>query len=98
VSAEGGRGRDERPLIGSVAINIAPIHPPHSTAPHRHLKPPHHTCHHHLFFSLQAVAVAQTAINERLARNLSPADFPFLEGIIQRRMYDPLYVPLIPTA
>lgn len=52
------------------------------TQPHRH----------------QAVAVAQTAINEKLARNLTPADFPFLEGIIQRKMYDPVYVPLIPVS
>lgn len=41
--------------------------------------------------------MAQTAINEKLARNLTPADFPFLEGIIQRKMYDPVYVPLIPV-
>lgn len=42
--------------------------------------------------------MAQAAINEKLARNLTPADFPFLEGIIHRRMYDPTYVPLIPQA
>jgi hypothetical protein len=45
----------------------------------------------------QAVAVAQTAITEKLARNFTPADIPFLEGIIQRKMYDPVYVPLVPV-
>lgn len=56
----------------------------------------HATHRRHDKKNAQAVAVAQTAINEKLARNLTPADLPFLEGIIQRRMYDPVYVPLIP--
>jgi hypothetical protein len=32
---------------------------------------------------------------EKLARNLTVADLPYLEGIIQRKMYDPTYVPLV---
>lgn len=43
----------------------------------------------------QAVATAQTAINEKIARNLSPADLPHLEAIIRRKMYEPRYVSLV---
>lgn len=44
----------------------------------------------------QAVAVVQAAIHEKLARNLTAADLPYLEGIIRKKMYNPVYVPLIP--
>jgi hypothetical protein len=38
---------------------------------------------------------SQAAVLEKLARNLTVADLPYLEGIIQRKMYDPTYVPLV---
>ena len=37
----------------------------------------------------------QAAVMEKLARNVGVADLPYLEGIIQRKMYDPTYVPLV---
>jgi hypothetical protein len=42
-----------------------------------------------------AVAVAHTAITERISRNLTPADIPNLDKIISKRFYDPVYVPLV---
>jgi hypothetical protein len=43
----------------------------------------------------QAVAAAQSAINDKISRHLTPSDFPYLESIIARKMYDPRYVPLV---
>ncbi|GAB5035354.1 nad-dependent malic enzyme [Nannochloropsis oceanica] len=42
-----------------------------------------------------ATEVAKAAVMEKLARNVGVADLPYLEGIIQRKMYDPTYVPLV---
>jgi hypothetical protein len=41
--------------------------------------------------SLQAIAVAHTAIHEKIARNLTTADLPNLEHILRRKTYNPVF-------
>ena len=45
--------------------------------------------------SRQAVAAAHASITEGTSRNFTKVDIPHLESIISRKMYDPIYVPLV---